>query len=209
MADLKPLTDAIVAGDREAAASETRNAIAKGEDPRAMLAAMVAAMAEVGERFKRKEVYVPEMLIAARAFKTALPLLEPLLVAAGIQPEHKVVIGTVQGDLHDIGKNLVALLWRGAHFEVVDLGVNVPAEKFVDAIREHGAAAVGLSALLTTTMVGMAEIIRSIRAAGHEKVKILVGGASVTKEWAAGIGADAWAADAASAVDALRRALAS
>jgi 5-methyltetrahydrofolate--homocysteine methyltransferase len=128
-------------------------------------------------------------------------------VAAGIQPEHKVVIGTVQGDLHDIGKNLVALLWRGAHFEVVDLGVNVPAEKFVDAIREHGAAAVGLSALLTTTMVGMAEIIRSIRAAGHEKVKILVGGASVTKEWAAGIGADAWAADAASAVDALRRAL--
>jgi 5-methyltetrahydrofolate--homocysteine methyltransferase len=209
MADLKPLTDAIVAGDREAAASETRNAIAAGEDPRAMLAAMVAAMAEVGERFKRKEVYVPEMLIAARAFKTALPLLEPLLVAAGIQPEHKVVIGTVQGDLHDIGKNLVALLWRGAHFEVVDLGVNVPAEKFVDAIREHGAAAVGLSALLTTTMVGMAEIIRSIRAAGHEKVKILVGGASVTKEWAAGIGADAWAADAASAVDALRRALAS
>jgi len=209
MADLKPLTDAIVAGDREAAASETRNAIAEGEDPRAMLAAMVAAMAEVGERFKRKEVFVPEMLIAARAFKTALPLLEPLLVAAGIQPEHKVVIGTVQGDLHDIGKNLVALLWRGAHFEVVDLGVNVPAEKFVDAIREHGAAAVGLSALLTTTMVGMAEIIRSIRAAGHEKVKILVGGASVTKEWAAGIGADAWAADAASAVDALRRALAS
>jgi 5-methyltetrahydrofolate--homocysteine methyltransferase len=209
MADLKPLTDAIVAGDREAAASETRNAIAAGEEPRAMLAAMVAAMAEVGERFKRKEVYVPEMLIAARAFKTALPLLEPLLVAAGIQPEHKVVIGTVQGDLHDIGKNLVALLWRGAHFEVVDLGVNVPAEKFVDAIREHGAAAVGLSALLTTTMVGMAEIIRSIRAAGHEKVKILVGGASVTKEWAAGIGADAWAADAASAVDALRRALAS
>ena len=205
MADLKPLTDAIVAGDREAAASETRNAIAEGEDPRAML----AAMAEVGERFKRKEVFVPEMLIAARAFKTALPLLEPLLVAAGIQPEHKVVIGTVQGDLHDIGKNLVALLWRGAHFEVVDLGVNVPAEKFVDAIREHGAAAVGLSALLTTTMVGMAEIIRSIRAAGHEKVKILVGGASVTKEWAAGIGADAWAADAASAVDALRRALAS
>ena len=209
MADLKPLTDAIVAGDREAAASETRNAIAAGEDPRAMLAAVVAAMAEVGERFKRKEVYVPEMLIAARAFKTALPLLEPLLVAAGIQPEHKVVIGTVQGDLHDIGKNLVALLWRGAHFEVVDLGVNVPAEKFVDAIREHGAAAVGLSALLTTTMVGMAEIIRSIRAAGHEKVKILVGGASVTKEWASSIGADAWAADAASAVDALRRALAS
>jgi len=209
MADLKPLTDAIVAGDREAAVSETRSAIAESEDPRAMLAAMVAAMAEVGERFKRKEIFVPEMLIAARAFKTALPLLEPLLVAAGIQPEHKVVIGTVQGDLHDIGKNLVALLWRGAHFEVVDLGVNVPAEKFVDAIREHDAAAVGLSALLTTTMVGMAEIIRSIRAAGHGSVKILVGGASVTKEWAAGIGADAWAADAASAVDALRRALAS
>lgn len=208
MTALQRLTEVIVAGDRDAAAEQTRSAIAAGADPRAMLAAMVAAMAEVGERFKRKEVFVPEMLIAARAFKTALPLLEPLLVRAGIQPEHTVVIGTVQGDLHDIGKNLVALLWRGAHFNVIDLGVNVPAQKFVDAIREHGAAAVGMSALLTTTMVGMVDVVRAIRAAGHDRVKILVGGASVTKEWATGIGADSWASDAASAVDALRSALA-
>jgi 5-methyltetrahydrofolate--homocysteine methyltransferase len=208
MAELELLTAAIVAGERDAAVAATRAAIAAPEDPRAILGAMVAAMAEVGERFKRREVYVPEMLIAARAFKTALPLLEPLLVQAGIRPEHKVVIGTVQGDLHDIGKNLVALLWRGAHFEVVDLGVNVPAQKFIDAIREHGAAAVGLSALLTTTMVGMAEVIRAIRSAGFGDVKILVGGAPVTKDWATGIGADGWAPDAASAVDALRGALA-
>jgi 5-methyltetrahydrofolate--homocysteine methyltransferase len=115
----------------------------------------------------------------------------------------------VHGDLHDIGKNLVALLWKGAHFNVIDLGVNVPAQKFVDAIREHGAAAVGMSALLTTTMVGMADVVRAVRAAGHDNVKILVGGASVTQAWATGIGADGWAADAASAVDALRGALAS
>jgi 5-methyltetrahydrofolate--homocysteine methyltransferase len=191
------------------AAHETHAAIESGTDPRAILAAMVDAMAEIGERFKRKEVYVPEMLIAARAFKTALPLLEPLLVKAGVAPSQTVVIGTVHGDLHDIGKNLVALLWKGAHFNVIDLGVNVPAQKFVDAISEHGAAAVGMSALLTTTMVGMADVVRAVRAAGHDNVKILVGGASVTQAWATGIGADGWAADAASAVDALRGALAS
>lgn len=209
MSDLQRLTEVIVAGDRDAATHATRAAIAAETDPRAILAAMVSAMAEVGERFKRKEVYVPEMLIAARAFKTALPLLEPLLVKAGIAPSQTVVIGTVQGDLHDIGKNLVALLWKGAHFNVVDLGVNVPAQKFVDAIREHDAAAVGMSALLTTTMVSMADVVRAVRAAGFDDVKILVGGASVTQAWATGIGADGWAADAASAVDALRGALAS
>ena len=208
MADLERLTEVIVSGNRDAAAERTRAAIGEGEDPRAILAAMVAAMTEVGERFKRKELYVPEMLIAARAFKTALPLLEPLLAAAGVAPSATVVIGTVQGDLHDIGKNLVALLWKGAHFNVIDLGVNVPAQKFVDAIREHRAAAVGMSALLTTTMVQMAGAVRAIRAAGHDGVKILVGGASVSGDWAAGIGADAWAPDAASAVDALRGALA-
>lgn len=208
MADLQRLTGAIISGDRDAAVAETGTAIADGTAPGLVLAAMVAAMAEVGERFKRHEAFVPEMMIAARAFKTALPLLEPSLVEAKIRPEHKVVIGTVHGDLHDIGKNLVALLWRGAHFDVVDLGVNVPAQRFIDAVREHGAAAVGLSALLTTTMVQMSEIAREIRENCNERVKILVGGAPVTREWATGIGADGWASDAASAVDALRRVLA-
>ncbi len=209
MGDLQRLTGAIVAGDREVAVAETNTALAAGADPGRVLAAMVAAMAEVGERFKRHEAFVPEMMIAARAFKTALPILEPSLVEAGIRPEHTVVIGTVHGDLHDIGKNLVALLWRGAHFDVIDLGVNVPAQRFIDAIREHRAAAVGLSALLTTTMVQMSEIARVIRESCGDQVKILVGGAPVTREWAAGIGADAWAPDAPSAVDALRSALAS
>jgi 5-methyltetrahydrofolate--homocysteine methyltransferase len=140
-------------------------------------------------------------LIAARAMKEAMTILEPLLVGAGIKPKYTAVIGTVQGDLHDIGKNLVALMWKGANIGVVDLGTNVPPAKFVAAVQEHKAQIVGLSALLTTTMTAMQATIQAIRDAGLASVKVMIGGAPVTQEFADRIGADGFAADAATAVE--------
>jgi 5-methyltetrahydrofolate--homocysteine methyltransferase len=209
MADLAALTAAVEAGDRHTATRLTQEAIDAGVGPQEILDAMTAAMTEVGRRFACNEgVYVPEMLIAARAMKESSALLEPLLVAGGIRPEHTAVVGTVKGDLHDIGKNLVGMMLKGANFEVVDLGTNVPPERFVEAAREHGAHLVGVSALLTTTMVGMREVVEAIRAAGLEDVKVLVGGAPVTDEYAVEIGADGYARDAATAVTVARTVLA-
>ena len=205
MADLQALSAAIEAGDRTNAVRITGEAIDEGLAPQTILDAMTAAMATVGARFSANEIYVPEMLISARAMKEAAALLEPVLVKAGIRPEATAVIGTVKGDLHDIGKNLVAMMWRGANIEVIDLGVDVSAERFVDAAREHGATIVGVSALLTTTMVGMKDVVAAIRAAGLGDVKVVVGGAPVTAEFAAQIGADGHAADAAAAVDLVKR----
>ena len=162
----------------------------------------------VGARFKRNEIFVPEMLIAARAMKEALAVLEPHLVKAGVKPKYTAVLGTVQGDLHDIGKNLVGMMWKGANFNVIDLGVNVTSEKFSAAIEEHKPQVVGLSALLTTTMPAMKETISVIRSgAAGATTKILVGGAPVTSNFAEEIGADGYAADAASAVDVARQLL--
>jgi 5-methyltetrahydrofolate--homocysteine methyltransferase len=158
-------------------------------------------MMAVGEKFKCNEIFVPDMLIAGRAMKEALKILEPLLVVAGVKPEHRAVIGTVEGDLHDIGKNLVAMMWKGANIEVIDLGVNVPAARFVEAVNEHKPKLVGLSALLTTTMPAMRDIVKAIRLTGV-KVKVLIGGAPITQEFAREIGADGYAADAGSAADA-------
>jgi 5-methyltetrahydrofolate--homocysteine methyltransferase len=203
VADLAALSAAIETGDRNAAASLTQAALEEGIDPQTILAAMTAAMDTVGGRFQRNEIFVPEMLIAARAMKAGTGILEPALVAAGIRPEHRAVIGTVEGDLHDIGKNLVAMMWKGAGFEVIDLGVNVPAARFVEAAREHDAALVGLSALLTTTMPGMRGVVEAVRAAGL-RAKVVIGGAPVTPEFAAQIGADGYAPDAGSAVDVAR-----
>jgi 5-methyltetrahydrofolate--homocysteine methyltransferase len=208
MADLTTLADAIERGDRARAAAATRSAIDDGIEPAAILAAMTGSMDVVGARFQRNEIYVPEMLISARAMKGAMSLLEPLLAGAGIRPEHTAVIGTIQGDLHDIGKNLVAMMWKGANIDVVDLGTNVPAEKFVEAAKEHSAKVIGVSALLTTTMVGMRDVVAAVRAAGLSDVRIVVGGAPVTQEFADQIGADAYAPDAGSAVDVVRRVLA-
>jgi len=207
MADLAALTAAVEAGDRATAVRITQAAVDEGMEPRAVLAAMTAAMEAIGARFQCNEIYVPEMLISARAMKEAMAVLEPVLTAAGVRPEHTAVIGTIKGDLHDIGKNLVAMMWKGANIEVVDLGTNVPAEKFVAAAREHGASIVGISALLTTTMVGMGEVVAAIRAADLGDVKVIVGGAPVTAEYAASIGADAYAPDAASAVEVAKQAL--
>jgi 5-methyltetrahydrofolate--homocysteine methyltransferase len=200
MADLAGLTAAIEAGDRKRATDLTSAAIAEGVAPDVILAAMTGAMDEIGRRFSANEIYVPEMLISARAMKESVALLEPLLVEAGIKPEFTAVIGTVRGDLHDIGKNLVAMMWKGANIEVIDLGANVAPERFVEAAREHGAQLVGLSALLTTTMVGMKDVVTALQAAGIP-AKVIVGGAPLTQAFADQIGAHGYAPDAASAVE--------
>jgi len=207
MADLAALTAAIEAGDRATAVTITRDAVAEGLDPRTVLGAMTAAMEVIGAKFQCQEIYVPEMLISARAMKEATAVLEPVLVKAGIRPEHTAVLGTIKGDLHDIGKNLVGMMWKGANIEVIDLGTNVTPERFVEAAREHDAHIVGISALLTTTMVGMKDVVAAIRAADLGDVKVIVGGAPVTQDFADMIGADGYASDAASAVEAARQAL--
>ncbi len=161
---------------------------------------LIAGMGVLGGKFKRNEVYVPEVLVAARAMNKAMASLEPAMIAAGVKPLGTVVIGTVKGDLHDIGKNLVAMMFKGAGFSVVDLGIDVPPERFVEAVREHDACIVGLSALLTTTMPAMKESVQALRE-GKTAAKIMVGGAPVTQAFADEIGADAYTADAASAAD--------
>ena len=172
MADLSALTAAVEAGNRAEAVSLTQGAIDEGTPPQEILDAMTTAMTEVGRKFACNEgVYVPEMLISAHAMKEASVLLEPLLAAGGIRPEHTAVIGTVQGDLHDIGKNLVGMMLKGANFEIVDLGTNVSPDAFAEAAREHDASIVGISALLTTTMVGMKAAVEAVRAA-DPKAKI-------------------------------------
>ena len=208
-ADLSALTAAIEAGDRPRATTSTRSAIEAGLKPEEILAAMTAAMDVVGQRFQANEIFVPEMLISARAMKEATAILEPILAAAGIKPEFTVVIGTISGDLHDIGKNLVGMMLKGANFAVVDLGTNVEAERFARAAREHGAQLVCISALLTTTMGGMRDAVAAIRSADLGAVKVLVGGAPLTQEFANEIGADGYAPDAGSAVEVARKVLAS
>ena len=207
MANLAALKEAVEVGDRASAVRITGEAVDEGLDPRTILAAMTAAMEVIGTRFQNQEIYVPEMLISARAMKEATAVLEPVLVEAGIRPQHTAVIGTIKGDLHDIGKNLVAMMWKGANIEVIDLGTNVSPERFVEAAREHGAHLVGISALLTTTMVGMRDVVAAIRAADLGGIKVVIGGAPVTQDFADQIGADGYAPDAASAVEVAREAL--
>ena len=207
MANLTALKEAVEVGDRASAVRITQEAVDEGLAPRTVLAAMTAAMEVIGTRFQNQEIYVPEMLISARAMKEATAVLEPVLVKAGIRPEHTAVIGTIKGDLHDIGKNLVAMMWKGANIEVIDLGTNVSPERFVAAAQEHRAHLVGISALLTTTMVGMKDVVAAIRAADLGGTKVIVGGAPVTQDFADQIGADGYAPDAASAVEVARDAL--
>lgn len=207
MAELARLTTAVEAGDRVAAVRMTQEAMDAGAEPQVILNAMIEAMAEVGRRYQSQEIFVPEMLISARAMKEATAVLEPALVGAGIRPEATAVIGTVSGDLHDIGKNLVAMMWRGANIEVIDLGTDVPPARFAAAAREHRAQIVGISALLTTTMLGIGEAVAAIRAENLPGVQVLVGGAPLTPEFADRIGADGYAPDAAAAVDVAKAAI--
>ncbi len=200
--NLTDLSLAVEKGKRKDAKEITEALLREGMKPLEIVEqGLVPGMSAIGEKFKNNEVFVPEMLIAARAMKEAMALLEPLLAQAGIKPKHTVVIGTVQGDLHDIGKNLVAMMLKGANFGVVDVGTNVPPEKFVEAIKENNASLVALSALLTTTMPAMKSTVEAVRAAGLNNVKIMVGGAPVTQDYANEIGADGYSSDAASAVD--------
>ena len=201
--ELKALAQAILEGKRNEAVELTQKLVDAGVTPKQILdEGLIAGMSVAGEKFKNGEYFVPEILVAARAMKASMEILRPLLVATDVQPIGTMVIGTVRGDLHDIGKNLVAMMVEGAGFKVVDLGVDVTADKFVAAAKEHNAQIVGMSALLTTTMTYIPEVIKAFDAEGlRPKVKLIVGGAPVTQEWANQIGADAYAPDAATAVD--------
>jgi 5-methyltetrahydrofolate--homocysteine methyltransferase len=201
MADLKALADAVINGDQNKALEITKAALEEGTAAKDVLDnGLIAGMDVVGERFKKNEIYIPEVLISARAMKTAMAVLEPELVKAGVEPVGKLLIGTVQGDLHDIGKNLVAMMLKGSGFEVIDLGVDVSPEKFVEQVKAAKAQLIGMSALLTTTMPGMEKTIKAVKDTGIP-VKVMIGGAPVTQDYADRIGADGYAPDAASAVD--------
>ena len=206
MAELKKLYDAVVDGDAKTTLEMTKQALADGVTPEELVAKyMIPAMDEVGKRFEAEEYFVPELLLAGRAMKGALEVLRPLLAASGAKPAGKVIIGTVKGDLHDIGKNLVAAMLEGAGFEVTDLGTDVSPEKFVEAVGAKGANIVCLSALLTVTMPAMKTTLEALRSAGvRDKVKVMIGGAPVTDQYAREIGADSYSENASAAVAAAR-----
>lgn len=202
MPDLQPLFDAVVTGDHVTSKNITASALAEGVEPLALVNDyMIPAMDDVGGKFERNEYFVPELLLSARAMKASMELIRPLLAARGTEPIGRVVMGTVKGDLHDIGKNLVCAMLEGGGFEVFDLGVNVAPEKFIAKVRETGAQLVGMSALLTTTMPAMKLTIEAFGKEGmREQIKFMVGGASVTQRFADTIGADGYAENAPSAV---------
>jgi corrinoid protein of di/trimethylamine methyltransferase len=202
MADLSRLHEAILTGDSKTAIAVTKEALAENADPLDLVTNyMVPAMDEVGRRFECEEYFVPELLLAARAMKGSLALLRPLLAAQGSEPVGRVVIGTVKGDLHDIGKNLVASMLEGGGFEVIDLGTDVAPEKFAQMAQERNANIICLSALLTVTMPSMKNTIEAIDKAGlRDRVKVMIGGAPVTKQYASEIGADGYGENANEAV---------
>ena len=207
MADLKAIAEAVVKGDQAKATELTRAAIDEGAPVKSVLdEGLIGGMDIIAARWKRNDVYIPEVLIAARAMKTAMVILEPELAKAGIKAIGKFLIGTVEGDLHDIGKNLVTMMMKGAGFEVTDIGIDVPVARFVEQAKSSGAQLVGLSALLTTTMPGMEKTLKDMREAGVT-AKIMVGGAPVTQAYADKIGADAYATDAATAVEVAKKLL--
>jgi len=203
MADLQGIAENVIKGNAPEVERLVREAIDEGVSAGDILnKGLVAGMSVVGDKFKRNEFYVPEVLIAARAMKAGMTLLRPLLVETGVKPVAKFIIGTVKGDLHDIGKNLVAMMMEGAGFQVIDLGIDVAPEKFVESIQNESPDLVGMSALLTTTMLSMKTTIEALEKAGvRDKVKVIIGGAPVTQDYADEIGADGYAPDAASAVD--------
>ncbi len=203
MAVLEDLASYIISGNAPKSEELTQQALDEGITPAEVLNnGLIAGMNVVGVKFKNNEFYVPEVLIAARAMKAGLKILRPKLAETGVEPIGKFVVGTIKGDLHDIGKNLVSMMLEGAGFEVIDLGVDVSPEKYADAIRENNANIIGLSALLTTTMVNMRSVIEHLEKIGaRDSVKVVVGGAPLTQNFADEIGADGYAADAASAVE--------
>ena len=207
MADPAELYDAILTGNAKKAEEVTTAAIEAGADPTELLGKyMIPAMDEVGKRFECNEYFVPELLIAARAMKTSLALLSPRLAEMGAEAAGRVVIGTVQGDLHDIGKNLVASMLEGGGFDVVDLGVDVPPQRFVDEAKEKDGSIIALSALLTTTMTQMKAVIETLVTAGiRDKTKVIIGGAPITQQYCDEIGADGYSDNASAAVSLARK----
>jgi len=206
MVDQEKYYQALSAGKMDEVKALTQKALDAGDSPDKILKeGLIKAMDRIGVLFKNNEIYIPEVLIAARAMHAGLAVLKPILAKSNTPSAAKIVIGTVKGDLHDIGKNLVGMMLEGAGFEVVDMGIDVPAEKFVQAAKEHKANVIGMSALLTTTMMQMKATVEALQAAGLKgKVKIMVGGAPLTEEFAKQIGADGYAPDAASAVNKLK-----
>jgi 5-methyltetrahydrofolate--homocysteine methyltransferase len=199
------ICQALMKGRHAEVSQLVEQALAEGLAPATILnEGLLRGMGIIGEAFKKNEVYVPEVLVAARAMKAGMLILKPKLVAAGVNPLGTVVIGTVKGDLHDIGKNLVGMMIEGAGLRVVDAGIDVPPEKFVDLARQNGAQAIGISALLTTTMTNMKAVVDAVKQAGLP-IKVMVGGAPVTQAFSDQIGADGYAADAASAADLARK----
>ncbi|MFC1497475.1 B12-binding domain-containing protein [Verrucomicrobiota bacterium] len=203
MSVLQQITEDLMAGKANEVKNLTQQALDENISPEDILnKGMLAAMTIVGERFKKNEIYVPEMLIAARAMKAGMEVLQPKLTAAGVEPIGTAVVGTVKGDLHDIGKNLVIMMLEGAGFNVVDVGIDVADQKFIDSARENNAMVVGISALLTTTMTNMKSAVSTIKTSDiNSKVKIMIGGAPVSQAFCDEIGADGYAPDAASAAD--------
>ena len=204
---IRAVFEATVEGDARRAPVVVRVALEAGSEPQAILEqGLIAAMAEVGEQFSRQEAFLPEMLMAARAMKAGLELLRPALLQAGGRPASRVVLGTVQGDIHDVGKNVVAMALEGAGFEVIDLGVDVAPERFIAAVREWQPHVVGLSALLTTTMPQIRTTLAAFEEAGiRSQAKVIVGGAPLSAEFAAQAGADGYAVDAPQAAALARR----
>jgi corrinoid protein of di/trimethylamine methyltransferase len=207
MTELKKLYEAILSGDNKTALAVTQQAVAEGVQPMELITNyMIPAMSEVGRRFECEEYYVPELLLAARAMKGSLEVLRPLLAASGAQPLARVVIGTVKGDLHDIGKNLVSSMLEGGGFEVIDLGTDVTPQRFIEAVQSHNANIVALSALLTVTMPMMKNTIDALKQASlRSRVKVMVGGAPVTRDFADSIGADGYSETATGAVTLARQ----
>ncbi|MFC2077979.1 corrinoid protein [Candidatus Bipolaricaulota bacterium] len=198
---LEQIREAVLTGDLDASADLVKQALEDGHEPASVLnEALIPAMDVVGSEYESGIRYIPEMLISAEAMKSAMEVLRPLLAEAGIEPRGRIVLGTVEGDLHDIGKNLVGMMLEGAGFEVIDLGVEVSADQFVAAVREHAPQVVAVSALLTTTMIYMPIVVKALEEAGlRASTKIMVGGAPITQEFADKIGADGYAPDAPSA----------
>jgi 5-methyltetrahydrofolate--homocysteine methyltransferase len=203
MAKYQDLADAIIKGDNTSSREIAEKLVADGVSATEILnEGMMPGMEVVGKKFKANEMYIPEVLIAARAMHAAMDIIKPLLTETGEEGKGSVVIGTVQGDLHDIGKNLVGMMLEGGGFTVVDAGVDVPPEKYIEELKKSKSKVLGLSALLTTTMPGMKEVIEAVKADSEmSNVKVMVGGAPLTQEYADSIGADGYAPDASSAVD--------
>ncbi|HUW65310.1 MAG TPA: corrinoid protein [Spirochaetia bacterium] len=207
MAILNEIKSAVMVGNMNKVKEGVREALEEGFAPADIINdGLIAAMNVVGVQFKNNEIYMPEVLVAARAMHAGMDILKPLLTGGAVLEKGTVVIGTIKGDLHDIGKNLVGMMMEGAGFKVVDLGIDVPVEKFVQAVEEHQAQVVGLSALLSSTMTQMKNVVAGL-ADKRDQVKIMVGGAPVTQKFADEIGADGYAPDAASAVDKVRELL--